>query len=257
MQLQPPRAWLSPKSGNRPDENEDNYRVAYPLRIGCGGKDAARIALSDGATEAAFAKEWAQILTQDFVDRPPDLTDAGALNLENWLAPCQAQWNRVVPWEGIPWHGEAKVRAGAVATLLGLTFSRRPGQLAGLAWQAVSVGDCCLFLIRQDELALAFPLDDAGQFDNAPALLCSNPANQRQLPEAARLAGGDCQAGDVFTLASDALAAWFLASHAKGQKPWQTLLALEKGAWEPWLQAQREERLMRNDDTTLLVIQVR
>ena len=62
--------------------------------------------------------------------------------------------------------------------------------------------------------------------------------------------------GDLFILASDALAGWFLARNAAGEKPWQTLLALDSPGWDAWVNNQRRERLMRNDDTTLVIIQV-
>ena len=158
MELQPPKRFESPKSGNRPDECEDASRAVYPLRIGNGGSAPARVVVADGASESAFARPWAQILAQSFVDRPPDLSKFGYPGLEQWLAPGQEEWRRAVPWDRIPWHGEAKARSGAAATLLGLTISRIPGEPRRLAWQTVAVGDSCLFLIRQDKLILSFPL---------------------------------------------------------------------------------------------------
>ena len=257
MDLQPPQKLQSPKSGNRPDECEDDCRVVYPLRLGYEGKNTARIALADGASESAFARDWAQILAKDFVERPLNLSDLAPDCLEQWLAPCQEKWNRAVPWERIPWHGEAKSRYGALATLLALTIARRSGNPSRLNWQAIAVGDSCLFLIRQDELILSFPLDAAAQFNNTPALLCGNPANNGLVWDSVQQTGGTCQAGDIFILASDALSGWLLAQYAAGERSWQTLLALTSTRWEPWVQEQRQARLMRNDDTTLVIVRVR
>ena len=256
MDLLPPQKLQSPKSGNRPDECEDDCWVVYPLRLGHSGKDKARIGLADGASESAFARDWAKILTKDFVDRPLNLSDPALDSLEQWLVPCQEKWNQAIPWERIPWHGESKTRAGALATLLGLTFSRTPGHPRSLSWNAFAVGDSCLFLIRQDELILSFPMDDTTQFNNTPALLCSNPANNRLVWESVQQIGGTCKAGDIFILASDALACWLLGQCAAVGKPWQTLLALDAAEWDDWVQGQRQERLMRNDDTTLIIVQV-
>ncbi len=256
MELHPPQTLKTPKAGNRPEECEDAYRIVYPFRLGSSGKDIARIALSDGASEAAFARSWAQILADDFVNRPPDLSDLASGSIEEWLAPGQRKWNRAIPWDRIPWHGEAKARAGALATLLGLTISRTAGSSRSLDWQAVAVGDSCLFLVRQDELITSFPLDDAGQFDNTPALLCSNPANSSRGRKAIRQTRGTCQTGDRFILASDALACWFLAQHAVAEKPWKALLALDAAHWEAWVQAKRRDHRMRNDDATLIVVTV-
>ena len=71
-----------------------------------------------------------------------------------------------------------------------------------------------------------------------------------------RRQSGECAAGDLLILASDALACWFLASNAAGEKPWETLLALNTSGWAAWVAEQRRGGAMRNDDTTLVVIAV-
>ena len=73
--------------------------------------DAAVIALCDGASESAFARSWAQILADAFVGRPLDLSELDGPSLTGWLEPCEEKWSQAVPWERIPWHGEAKTRA--------------------------------------------------------------------------------------------------------------------------------------------------
>ena len=35
-----------------------------------------------------------------------------------------------------------------------------------------------------------------------------------------------------------------------------TLLALDAAEWDVWIEEQRRERLIRNDDTTLVIIEV-
>lgn len=249
-----------PKGGNGPAECEDAFRVAYPDRRSPAGRDAAHIALSDGASESAFARDWANILAEDLVHRPPDLSDPAPETLARWLEPAQAEWRRRVPWERLPWHGEAKARAGALAALLGLTIARSPGPAAGLTWQALAIGDSCLFLVREERLEVAFPIAYAGRFNDSPAMLCSNPAGNRRAWRGIHRQSGNCRAGDTFILASDALACWFLERRAAGERPWQTLsglMAQEPARQEAWVQEQRRERRLRNDDTTLLIIRVR
>lgn len=257
MDLLPPRKMIISKSGNRPNECEDDCRASYPVRLGHDDESSARFALADGATESAFAREWAQILVRDFVERPPDLANNDTGCLEEWLRECRQSWDRLIPWSRIPWHGEAKTRAGALATLLGLSIRRKPGASSGLVWRALAVGDSCLFLIRQDQLLLSFPLDNSAQFDNTPALLCSNAANNGRLGDMVERAEGNCQPGDLILLASDALAGWFLTQHAAGEKPWHTLRKLEPAQWECWVNTQREAGAIRNDDTTLVVTAIR
>ncbi len=256
MTLRPPRSFWLPKAGNSPEEYEDASRVVYPQRIGASGRRTARAAISDGASESAFAREWANVLVDALVSRPPDMRDLTDDSMLDWLAPAQEEWRDGVPWDRIPWHGEAKARAGAFATLLGLIVATRSGNSRRLSWQAVAVGDSCLFVVRDGRLWLSFPLEDAAQFDNSPDLICSNPDNAGELWETVRRSDGECVAGDLFILASDALACWFLERNAEGEKPWKTLLALDASGWAAWVEEQRRGGLMRNDDTTMVIITV-
>ena len=256
MRLQPRRRFWLPKAGNRPEEYEDASRVIYPQHLGVSGRRTARVAVADGASESAFAREWANILTDAFVDRPPDISGLTEGSLRDWLAPAQEEWWDGVPWDSIPWHGEAKARAGAFATILGLAVGSAPDDSQRLSWQAVAVGDGCLFVVRDDRLWLSFPLEDAAEFDNNPALVCSNPENTGDLWEGVQRHSGECLAGDLFVLASDALACWFLARIDEGLKPWETLLALDSSEWAAWVAEQRSTGAMRNDDTTVVTISV-
>ena len=256
MDLQPPRRFRLPKAGNLPEECEDASRVVYPRLLGASGRRTARAVVSDGASESAFAREWANVLADAFVDRPLDACGLTEDSMSDWLASVQEEWRAGIPWDRIPWHGEAKARAGAFATLVGLTVATRSGDLRQLSWRAVAVGDSCLFVVRDDRLWLSFPLEDVAQFDNNPSLVCSNPDNVEDLWEDMHRSDGDCVAGDLFILASDALACWFLGRNAEGEKPWRTLLALDASGWAAWVEEQRRAGSMRNDDTTLVIIRV-
>ena len=254
MPLCPPKRFGTPKAGNSPEEYEDASAVSPGQLDGDGG--TALIAIADGASEAAFSREWAQILTDAFLSRPLDLPNLDDSALTDWLKPCGEEWREGVPWDRIPWHGEAKTRAGALAALLGMTVALTPNSSGGFPWRAAAVGDCCLFVVRDDALEVAFPLDESGQFNNTPALICSNPDNNAGLWELVCQLSGEFRPGDVVILASDALAAWLLQEHESGGKPWETLQSLEPAEWDDWVQERRDERAMRNDDTTLIVIEV-
>ena len=255
LRPQPPSGLWLQKAGNDPEEYEDAFRFAYPQEIGASSGGLARIAVSDGASESAFARDWANALADDFVTRPPELCDLTEDSLNAWLLPAQEAWHAAVPWDRLPWHGEAKTRAGAFATLLGLTIGTEPDDTGRLSWQALAVGDSCLFVVRDDRLWLSFPLDDASQFDNSPILICSNPDKAGELWEGVSLHSGECADGDLFILASDALACWFLARRAAGEKPWESLEALDSSSWDGWIEEQRQDGL-RNDDTTLVMFEV-
>ncbi len=255
MALRTPTEFWLPKAGNAPEEYEDAFRVVCRQQVGASGLGAARVAVSDGASESPFAREWANMLTEAFVAEPPVSCGLTEDSLNTWLKSPQERWHGSVPWDRLPWHGEAKTQAGAFATLLGLTIKAAPDNSEQLFWQALAVGDSCLFIIRDDRLWLSFPLEDAAQFDNTPALLCSNPDNAGNMWEGMHQHSGECTAGDLLILATDALACWFLAQNATGEKPWETLLALDWAEGNAWIEEQRREGLMRNDDTTLIIIE--
>jgi hypothetical protein len=67
-------------------------------------------------------------------------------------------------------------------------------------------------------------------------------------------------AGDKILLMSDALAHWFVRECAKDTKPWHLLFGFsgEKGIliFEKWLNERRIAQNIKNDDTTLFVIDI-
>ncbi len=251
MPLQPPRVLQVAKAGNSPDEYEDASRVAYSLLT-----DTAWIAISDGASESAFARNWARLLVDSYVTNPFEPSELSASGLTEWVGSCARKWSDFVPWDRIPWHGAAKTRAGSLATLLTLAINLSPDSSGAFSWRAAAVGDCCLFVVRDGSLHLAFPLDSPSQFNNTPSLICSNPANNGGLWGRVVQLQGEFRSGDTAILASDALSAWFLREAGSGGKPWETLASLTQKEWEDWVNRKRQAREMGNDDTTLMIVPV-
>ena len=255
--------WL-PQGGNAIEEYEDAFDYSIAERC---------FAIADGATESSFAGRWAQGLVRRFTAHPlfqslgPDCQwegDAPAELLE-WLEPLQRAWREGIEWERLPWFAEEKAQAGAFSSLLGFAFAGeeslpRPSAsetpiTEGVRWHTLAIGDSCLFQVRDDALLTAFPLKCAEQFGNRPLLLSSNPANNRRVWDEVRRDEGDCQPGDLFLMMTDALAHWFLAQHEVDEKPWALLCDLKtEEDFAAFVAHLRQERLIRNDDTTLLMI---
>jgi hypothetical protein len=83
----------------------------------------------------------------------------------------------------------------------------------------------------------------------------------RPRPDDDRLeqASGRWHPGDRFLLMTDALAAWFLRQNAAGDRPWEVVdrLLAEDDAdagFESWLDALRDLGDLRNDDVTMIVV---
>jgi hypothetical protein len=227
-----PRAFAVPKDGHAADECEDAFACNNP---------AGRFAIADGASESIYAGEWARLLCEAFV------ADSSAGDgIGPWLGSAQKRWRDHVRDRPAPWHVAEKLEDGAFATFLGVVVDP-----AG-RWRAVATGDSCLFLVRDDGLRRAFPVEAAAAFGTRPALIGSR---QRGRVRAAGV-GGTLQAGDRFMLMTDALAEWFLAEHEAGRAPWRELAERTADDFAGWVVGRRAEGRLKNDDVTLLVIEV-
>jgi hypothetical protein len=227
------RALHQPKHGHSADEYEDAF-AADP--------QAARFAVADGASESSFAGLWARLLVEGFV-RP----------VAHWLTAARHSWAARVDGRPLPWYAEAKRDAGAFATLLGLV-------LTDGHWHSLAVGDSCLFQVRQDRLIEAFPLRGSVEFGNRPRLIGSRPPIATDQEAHAEGRGG-WQPGDRFLLMTDALAHWFLCRHEAGDRPWLELTRFPTGpaasaAFAEWVGDRRRRDGLRNDDVTLVLIDV-
>src|SRR5262249_6783433 len=148
-------------------------------------EEHGRFAIADGATESSFAALWARLLVAEFAAAPhPDLAPWAA-----WLPGLQQRWAEQVGNHALPWYAEAKIQQGAFATFLGLV-------VRALRWQAVAVGDSCLFQTRGEELRYSFPVFCAADFDTSPWLVGSRGADAATVERRSRRAEGDWQAGD-------------------------------------------------------------
>jgi len=235
-----------PKGGYRPEEYEDAW--AYDVA-------ATRLALADGAADSFESRLWAQALVQAFIHAPP-LPQREALL--TWLDTPIQVWKQGIHWERLPWYAEEKARRGAFATLLGVTFMWPEAECpeavgAVVQWQAMAVGDACLFQVRGADLVAGFPVAQAADFGTTPALLSTRLDYSHCSLEALGTCAGECIAGDLFVLATDALAAWFLGQVEAGEHPWQRLLALTDDTFAALVATLRQEGAMRNDDVTLVV----
>jgi len=233
-----------PKQGYQPEEYEDAW--AYT---------ATWLALADGASDAFESRLWAQALVQAFIHQPPELRRAALLD---WLAAPIQVWKEGIHWQQLPWYAEEKARRGAFATLLGVTFAWSTTGGTGetdttAPWAAIAVGDVCLFQIRAQEAIVHFPVHRAADFGTTPPLLSSRLDYNRRSLEALRTCTGESWPGDLFVLATDALAAWFLYQVEAGERPWQCLIDLTEDTFATLVASLQHEGVIRNDDVTLVL----
>jgi hypothetical protein len=237
------------KRGNAPEDYEDAFAADPAL---------GRFAVTDGASEASFAAVWAQLLAEGFVAAP-----GKPWKELDWLGPARQRWAAAVDGRPLPWYAEAKRAQGAFATLLGLAL-RQPGpapdEQPGL-WRAVAIGDSCLFQVRGEELQRSFPLSRSEEFGNQPRLCGSRPHGNDSLNPERELAVGKFRPGDRFLLMTDALAQWFLYQTEQGDHPALDVAHLlaqadPQAAFAAWVEERRQRPGLRNDDVTVMIIDV-
>lgn len=239
-----------PKLGSAEREYEDAY---YPPRASHRNVKAFRCAVADGATESTFAREWAQILVRGF--------GRGRLRFGR----MRKLWHRSVRGRssapGAAWYVGAKMRQGAYAAFVGLILrdgnNGRPGGL----WRVLAAGDSCIFHVRADNLLTHGPMKHSADFDSSPRLLSTSSAGTLlRGGDPVTVLTGEWQPRDAFYLATDALAQWVLAEHEQGRAPWELMRELgDDGTAAPFeaiVARARSERGMKNDDTTLLRVEV-
>lgn len=242
--------WL-PKRGNSVGEYEDAF---WPKNVVDARRPLFRFAVADGATETSFSDIWAGLLVRAYCKG----YFTGS-RLTKVLPKLRGSWSKELETKELPWYAEEKVRQGAFSSLLGLTLLCNEGMHGKGTWQALAIGDSCLCQIRSNSLIEAFPISQSSEFTSRPKLLGSKHRSPAY-DVVAETRIGDWEEGDSFYLMTDALAQWFLCESERGAKPWRVLGDLDTIdqplPFDEWIGSLRGERLMRNDDVTLLRITI-
>jgi hypothetical protein len=227
--------WSRPKRGHSDTEYEDAV---------AGRPDLGRFAIADGASESAFAGDWARCLVASFVAPPePDPMSLA------WFDTARECLLSTLQHRQLPWYLEEQIQQGAFATFLGLDL--RPRDDRTWEWHACAVGDCCLFHLRDHDLLQAFPLEHSSEFHQRPELVDSS---QFQLPPLQRC-HGQAHVGDVFLLATDALAQWLLHRQERRQPLWSQWIDAASSGALPHIPESSDG--LRNDDLTVVCVSIR
>jgi len=248
--------WV-PKHGNTHEEYEDAF---WPDGVGA-IRDVPnfRCAVADGATETSFSAAWASLLTRRWCEER-----IGLRRFLRSLPELADQWRREVGDAPLPWYAEEKVRAGAFSSLLGLVLHDvTAGRDWPSRWEAVAIGDSCLFQLRGDRLITTFPLAHSEDFNSRPFLLGSASPDAEEIGQHLSILGGEFRVGDVFYLMTDALACWFLRLHEEEGSAVEFIADIrEQKRFAGFVQEWRAERdaegrpYLRNDDVTLLRLEI-
>lgn len=237
-----------PKKGYSQDECEDSLHI-HPSH--CEPVYNYKFAVADGATESSFSKEWAQLLTSSIQTKK----NINVNYFLNFLPSLQETWRANVFSRPLPYYAEAKALQGAFSTLLALQIN-----IKHFNYKSCAIGDCCLFHIRDSLMIKCFPINESEEFGNNPFLISSINSQNVDIKDYFKELEGDFLHGDQFFLLSDAIANWFLKEYEDNKKPWETVnklfidKILDKDIFVKWIDEQRDARLIKNDDISIISI---
>ena len=228
-----------PKDPNYPEATEDAVAI---------DQDAARLAISDGASESFDSKTWAQLLVGAFA-RSPGLNP-------NWLSAVIRQYSTRHDLATLSWSKHAAFQRGSFATLLGVEVCPDHS-----AVDVLSIGDSLAVLLSSSEIIDSFPYKDAQQFQQRPELVCTNPYHNGFVAEPDFFSRHHknwdlkkIEHSSVLCM-TDALGEWALRMAQEGSPQWETLLSItDNEQLQSIVRIEREHRRMRVDDVTLVSI---
>lgn len=264
-------AFSLPKDGESQAQNQD----AIPRNLQrIEGQDGwitrtfadrpVQLSIADGASEGLLSELWARILVAESSKHDPR-----DWKLAAFLDRCVAVWDRFhrgVKRRGIrltdlpDWIVEAAMERGAFATFL--SFRLSPDH----TYDAVAIGDSCLFHFEASTLNVCWPVTDEPGFTRSPYLLSTAPLANEELLSKVDRTRGTWNDGDTFLLATDALSAWLLRCAHNGEDVCEKLRCFRQAnndsaasdfsehTFVRFIESSRTSGL-RNDDVTLILIE--
>ncbi len=229
-----------PKAGNRDRENEDSAARC---------ESQGRFAVSDGASAAMRAKDWSDLLVRSYCADPMPGT---AIEAAVWAERVAAAMP-ISHQSGVPDYLADRMAAKpSFATLCGLVLSPSPRKGGNQTWEAVALGDSCLFHVRDDACIQKFPISSHEDFDDNPPLLSTSSEQTASALRHLRTTSGVCAAGDTLLLCTDALAEWALRESAVTEGVWAMLTTVDHRRFHLLIETLRDADAIENDDCTLL-----
>jgi hypothetical protein len=236
-----------PKLGNEDTGTEDAYSA---------DEATMKFAISDGATESIFALEWATALVSEFTQAKTSATELKELEAEtfqDFFSKARETWLSKIQ-KNLPYYAEDKLRdEGSYATFLGVEFKQKDLDPSnGYLFEAIGVGDSCLFQIRGSEKVLSFPITVASEFSSITSFFTTN---QGILQSDLKFVAQDVLPGDYVILASDALSKWILSAYEDNVDPSKILFSLTEENYKSFFEQEIYKHRLKNDDITLLLLQ--
>lgn len=248
------RAVSIPKSSHKLDANED----AFSPYINQGEfltNTFFQCAVADGATRSSFSRIFAESLVSYCSSAEKSTT------LQDVIQSAREEWYRAISAGKLNGSNGQVVQDGAYSTLLWLQLFTigTDRTIRNNSWKAKAVGDTCLFHYRKEYPLRILPVNNSIDFTNHPRLIGSNKSQVHTIAEWEF--SGSWDVGDDFFILTDSIAKWMLQEVESGGNPSSLIKevfsfkdANEK--FELWVQSLRARNKVRDDDTTVVWINI-
>ncbi len=243
------RGFMAPKAGEPRASCRDAWR-ASKRRDGLPTQAGLRVAIADGASTASASGLWGQILVKTAVDCKAPWCRASFRT--GILAIKRAEWHhqaRAALPQPLSWFAEAALDRGGFSTLMVV-------EIQGNHWRAEGWGDSCLFHLRAGLPVQALPDLEPEAFEKNPYLLASVPGHDEGIAKNLLYARGNLLRGDILLLATDALACWLITTGAWSEALREISRLRSEEAFSLWVDELRREQGLKNDDTTLVLVEL-
>lgn len=221
--------------------NEDAYA---PHKRGA----VERVAISDGASESYNSQLWAKLLVNQY------LSDS-AIKLDI-IDSLIHEYNSTHDYASMSWSQQAAYERGSFASLVGVEYSKERNDL-----DLIAVGDSLAVLLDNCKYVLSYPYDKSSQFDQRPTLISTLKKHNTFMMENdfyeshSRCIDLTHYEKPILLLMTDALGQWALRKQEQDEPVWNLLCNIKKTQLKKLVIDERQQKRMRTDDVTLLVIE--
>jgi hypothetical protein len=232
----------APKRGCEAASYEDAFAIGVPAGPN-GGR--FRLAVSDGATESAFAQLWASMLVEAYVQSPrwrSELTSLARAWADN-------VWSR-----DLAWNVQERASGGAHAALVGAVVT----PINTIEWRVhvELYGDSCFFITASDgTIDRAEPYRVPEDFDRRPYLLSTVPEHRARAMERRLVRRGTLQLDETLMLCTDAVGRWLLDAPPDAVAGLVRIaLGFDQTSFAQWLEYERSAGRLMDDDSTVVAV---
>lgn len=246
------KSFIAPKKGETAADCQDAKDQ---------NESIGRYAVADGATLSFFPRQWADLLVKRFCYQEEFPLSLEEDNWEVWIEPIQQEWlesvsKTVQETKDYMLVDRLSKRESALSTFIGIEFNIDKGE-----WKALILGDSCLFHQSGSEFK-SYLLEKITDFQYRPKSFASFQ-NDNPVGGPPEVKSDKALPGDLFILATDALAKWIVQHRENGedklQKALDRLKEIETDEqFEEFVDLTRDQEDIRliNDDVTLMLISV-